>query len=963
MAARARSDEEEFVVDIRVPRRAGGVSDRARGRLEFHSGALELPRLIESPERDSVKPQPLEGMKRASARRRLFAASGSGAQSPRKMSLTQVRQSDEWSLDELASELEAAAGRREAAREQVQQRVRAHHERVARRAAQCRAERERSWHRRWRHKEEAIRLAAERRQVLREVCAKRRERARSALRRASAAQRPAAMAEASSANCPTSRPSAMPPTGKVVSCCCHQLCEAGFPFGAAEALVEAPRNFEEATETRLQAPENIQRAARLVAALERPVLPGSDTAAQTSAGRKVPLSSGRVLLAAFLMQRYPEQVLDGWQSGDRDDRQVHTVASALCDALLEVVRADCGELMALRQRVSCLQRAWQQWRTTFASWKARDQERLVAGMIEDAVATEQLLVSMLPAGRVDASAVAAAEAVAAEWTPEIDRQLDRIRRAVRRVGGAAAVARMQQACGAVHQSVSETIDESAENAALDAWTSDADVVLAHEMMVDVSGLLARRRRDAPSAASSGDLWQHVASLMKQCYFERIQEALEREQYDPVVLEAMRDVKLALLQLLPVHAEPVEEVAGDAQRDALRSYRQQCGQLRRAVQREVDIAHVRQRLSAAMAPQGGQVAESAARRRVAFEELTRLVFWALQVLLLVQMPDKDEALLREWTVGEAGGRLCETAVRTRLRQRLLPMMTTAVDAPDTVPVDAAAVCAVFRELLALCEDRQADVAVARVRRYAPLVQQFGPEWERARFLASGASLQRTEAWLMPFRGEDGDVQAPEVDLSRAVRSGLVHGILLAVGDFAEPDVLSLSQCPEVLALDRQRLQQMRGQLQRALRCASVECVATAQGVCESGAAWAVSTEPLAMQLYRQEGAEGSWISAVAAHAEAHGHSTAAAMQLAERCVHMALHTRAIYTVLQRRAAEWLSREETTTTTTSPFPNGLFGIGRLLTGWRERVLALTQHLVRAYGPLLQRLQTPADGDISM
>eukprot|EP00166_Cyanidium_caldarium_P003704 ctg_360.g243 len=479
------------------------------------------------------------------------------------------------------------------------------------------------------------------------------------------------------------------------------------------------------------------------------------------------------------MQRYPEQVLDGWQSGDRDDRQVHTVASALCDALLEVVRADCGELMALRQRVSCLQRAWQQWRTTFASWKARDQERLVAGMIEDAVATEQLLVSMLPAGRVDASAVAAAEAVAAEWTPEIDRQLDRIRRAVRRVGGAAAVARMQQACGAVHQSVSETIDESAENAALDAWTSDADVVLAHEMMVDVSGLLARRRRDAPSAASSGGLWQHVASLMKQCYFERIQEALEREQYDPVVLEAMRDVKLALLQLLPVHAEPVEEVAGDAPRDALRSYRQQCGQLRRAVQREVDIAHVRQRLSAAMAPQGGQVAESAARRRVAFEELTRLVFWALQVLLLVQMPDKDEALLREWTVGEAGGRLCETAVRTRLRQRLLPMMTTAVDAPDTVPVHAAAVCAVFRELLALCEDRQADVAVARVQRYAPLVQQFGPEWERARFLASGASLQRTEAWLMPFCGEDDDVQAPEVDLSRAVRSGLVHGILLAV----------------------------------------------------------------------------------------------------------------------------------------------------------------------------------------
>uniref|UniRef100_A0A7S2ZTB7 Uncharacterized protein n=1 Tax=Rhodosorus marinus TaxID=101924 RepID=A0A7S2ZTB7_9RHOD len=160
-------------------------------------------------------------------------------------------------------------------------------------------------------------------------------------------------------------------------------------------------------------------------------------------------AAARVLLSAFMVSRFSEHVLDPRR-----------------DALdMNVLRCSRWMICALYhgKTLDSIRRAWTVWSACFTEWKSRDAEKIIRAMIQDAVATEALRDSII--------AKHMSEEEYQQWNVELDGKLQKIQEAVKRIGGDAAVARLQSAVSGAKLSLNEG--------------------LVHEMMLDVNGLVEK----------------------------------------------------------------------------------------------------------------------------------------------------------------------------------------------------------------------------------------------------------------------------------------------------------------------------------------------------------------------------------------------------------------------------------------------------------------------------------------
>eukprot|EP00173_Palmaria_palmata_P002503 Plantae.Rhodophyta-Palmaria_palmata.ctg2625.p1 GENE.Plantae.Rhodophyta-Palmaria_palmata.ctg2625~~Plantae.Rhodophyta-Palmaria_palmata.ctg2625.p1 ORF type:complete len:695 (-),score=142.54 Plantae.Rhodophyta-Palmaria_palmata.ctg2625:1553-3487(-) len=163
----------------------------------------------------------------------------------------------------------------------------------------------------------------------------------------------------------------------------------------------------------------------------------------------------RLLLACFIPALHPQHVLDSRTGRGESDGSDE---SMLLSARRLVLCMHAGSVPALAH-------AWAHWRSVYPSWLHTDRERLRAGIVSDALATEALRVAI----RRRFGEVAADEA--AEWETELNNKQLQLRAAMFNLAGEAEAVKLDAEVRRVRQMPDETI--------------------AHEIMVDLDGFLAK----------------------------------------------------------------------------------------------------------------------------------------------------------------------------------------------------------------------------------------------------------------------------------------------------------------------------------------------------------------------------------------------------------------------------------------------------------------------------------------
>ncbi|KAI0567079.1 T-complex protein [Gracilaria domingensis] len=205
----------------------------------------------------------------------------------------------------------------------------------------------------------------------------------------------------------------------------------------------------------------------------------------------------RILLACLLLSLHPHAVLNV----KKDDHNS-----------IERLTFHCARRMLLCLHVATLSaccKAWKKWRQAFLAWKKSDATAFVKAMINDAIATEALRMSVergfsrstkvnaVSHALGDGSAASSSEVEYAKqehtvWEESIAEKQRKIREAIVRIAGAEGERRL--------------------NAALEAAMQAKNEQLVHEILIDLPGLLHNVSSTQPVPDETWDRLQEQLSM-------------------------------------------------------------------------------------------------------------------------------------------------------------------------------------------------------------------------------------------------------------------------------------------------------------------------------------------------------------------------------------------------------------------------------------------------------------------
>lgn len=196
---------------------------------------------------------------------------------------------------------------------------------------------------------------------------------------------------------------------------------------------------------------------------------------------------------------------------------------------------------------ACFVEAWNEYRVRFEAWKSRDREELMENTIAYYVQLSTLRQTMIADQNGDRSV-----------GDQLQRQLDQIKHRLRKLGGSAALERLQHALEHVSASTSTgrrhqeakvkprtpVLEEEEEKVSKDqlshflgAYTSSArtNLQLAHELVLNPEFSLE-------SYASKDTLQAQVKQTVQKAFLDQIQSEWASGQMTSCVLDVIKDLK-------------------------------------------------------------------------------------------------------------------------------------------------------------------------------------------------------------------------------------------------------------------------------------------------------------------------------------------------------------------------------------------------------------------------------------
>jgi len=219
----------------------------------------------------------------------------------------------------------------------------------------------------------------------------------------------------------------------------------------------------------------------------------------------------RIVLSAFLVAFHSNVVFD------KSSRQLFTESerkvaeSARLFVAILVCCSSSGHLMKFGEHsksITLLRSFWKEWSVAFTNWKAEDGEKLISGLISDALATMALRQSVLQNATDD-------ERI--HWQHEIDSRMNSIRNAVRRVGGISAESRFD-----------ERMQEEDQKLALESMFAESNENdrLLHALYVDSEQVLQGMNKKTINSFQS-----RIENQMKNAFWNNLKENLLGNEQD------------------------------------------------------------------------------------------------------------------------------------------------------------------------------------------------------------------------------------------------------------------------------------------------------------------------------------------------------------------------------------------------------------------------------------------------
>eukprot|EP00871_Galdieria_phlegrea_P002001 jgi/Galph1/2801/GphlegSOOS_G1467.1 len=501
----------------------------------------------------------------------------------------------------------------------------------------------------------------------------------------------------------------------------------------------------------------------------------------------------KLFLTSFVIAAHSDHVLDHPEHGLEK-----SIVNAARDMLIFL-------LDTKKDPVSCAVKAravWTKYRVLFDEWERKDRERLINGIIMDYTGMETLKKSVQDeeANNVKGGAEATykpnslftkSAKSSTVWLSQIDKRQRKLKEALLKIGGEESVRKLEEAVADLrHPTTHVTDDNNGHNTkdcenkdtAEDSHEVDAQHLLndvyAHEMMIDMDAFL--QKLQSPSS------YKQMLKMARHSFLEDFQrslkKALEKEDEYHMIRERFKDLiwnlKRKLLSILPQKTDHfIDEIYSK-------------------LELSFDEELITQTLN--------HDAFSADDARVLFKVV-------VNILKAVESPDMDETLNCRF---EGWMSLIDNTEKYIREEGL--------SGPRKTMVLIGTLFSVICEVLDFMENVERSIVLAKITILAPLVQEYGAEWEHKRFEHKidigvfNQSLPVTVNWLKEslqfFCGQYStlNIQAVERKEKAAVEN-VVKAAFVRLID--SPCSLSEKEIPEVLRLDHERIFNLQNDLQR------------------------------------------------------------------------------------------------------------------------------------------------------
>ncbi|GJQ10261.1 hypothetical protein GpartN1_g2052.t1 [Galdieria partita] len=505
----------------------------------------------------------------------------------------------------------------------------------------------------------------------------------------------------------------------------------------------------------------------------------------------------KLFLTSFVIAAHPEHVLDNPDSG---------LEKSIADSAKSLLRC----LMNSKEDpFSCAVKAralWTKYRVQFDEWERNDRERLITGMIMDYIGLEQLKNGVEERdSRTDGPSKAHREPVLlahsptksfAVWSSQIEKRQNKLKKALVRIGGYNVLQRLEEA---LRTSFSQEIKNSnvSEGATASSSLSGENMpqveeansilaanllneVYAHEMMIDLATFL--KKLETPRSyrqmleIAKRAFRDHFQSLLSSAIHGdgSNQQAMVKERFGDLV----QSLKMKLFSLLPQKS--------NASIDSIRSN----------LESSFDMELIEQML-----------------KHDAFSarDMQGLLSVVVSVLKNVQAPYQDEYVDRSMQVW-----------LEQLEEVEKKIGIEGLSATERTMHLISSMFSIVCEILDFIEETERSIIIAKMKILAPIVQEHGPEWERARFEQKinqciiNEKLPATRTWL---ENSMRLIREQFVTLNlHAVTTGDKTALENVLGAalvylIEQPHSLPIEEVPEVLRLDHERIFILQNDLQR------------------------------------------------------------------------------------------------------------------------------------------------------
>jgi len=513
----------------------------------------------------------------------------------------------------------------------------------------------------------------------------------------------------------------------------------------------------------------------------------------------------KLFLTSFVIASHPEHVLDHPDSGL--EKSIADSARSLLKCLIN----------NKEDPFSCAMKAralWTKYRVQFDEWERNDRERLINGMIMDYVGLERLKYGVEERNistdgssrqQKDSAILAHSPTKSSSiWSSQIERRQGRLKKALVRIGGREVLQRLEEALNSTFSSDGDEQGNNSEvsmreNTLSKDKSKDSNSVMAesllnevyaHEMMIDLDTFL--RKLETPRS------YQQMLEIAKRAFRDQFRDLLNRALEEGAAKEQalmkerfgdlVQNLKMKLVSLLP------QKSSADV--DAVRS----------SLEYAFDMDLIAQMLN---------------HDAFSSRDVKGLIQVVVDVLKHIQAPYQDEYVEKR----------CQ-AWLTQIDQVEQKIKQQNSLAGERTMYLISSLFSIVCEILDFIEETERSVIIAKVKILAPIVQEHGPEWERARFEEKikhslfDERLPITRSWLessvrlMKEQFTTLNIQA----VTTVGKSALENVIGAALVYLIEkPYSLPAEEIPEVLKLDHERNFNLQNDVQRLSLLAALDLI--------------------------------------------------------------------------------------------------------------------------------------------